>query len=161
MDAQKRYMKSDPKHVLSMSRATLGLPMSPAPAVRIEGVSAGVPPHRAEGVRDVRIEGESAGVPQRTAEGGILPEVVGVPLGAFTWSCREVERLFVASSRRRLLRARHRSWRASVNVCAIAYLPIWHWFRCIAWRCKCPSLSRLGQNSRKLVVFWHAGGSTR
>ncbi len=86
MDAQKPYMKSDPDKLLSVSRASMGLPVNPAPAVRIEGVSAGVPPHQAEGVPNVRIEGVSDGVPPHMADEGLLPEVVGVQVEAFMYS---------------------------------------------------------------------------
>ena len=93
-------MKSDPDHMLSVSRATMGLRTTSVPGVRtecesgevmapsgrIEGESAGVPPERAGVVPDVRIENESAGVPPHTADEGLLADVVGVPVGAFTWS---------------------------------------------------------------------------
>ena len=65
-DAQKRYMKSDPEHLLSVSRAIMGLPKGPAPYVRIECESAVVPP----------IHANDDGP----------PEVDGVPTGAFVWS---------------------------------------------------------------------------
>ena len=35
-EAQKRYMKSDPAHLLSVSRAAMSLPKGTAPEVRIE-----------------------------------------------------------------------------------------------------------------------------
>ncbi len=57
--AQKRYMKSDVTHLLSVSRATMRLPKDPAP--------------------DVRIECDSAINPPLHAEGDSPPEVVGVP----------------------------------------------------------------------------------
>ena len=93
-------MKSDPDHLLSVSRATMGLRTTSVPGVRtecesgeamalsgrIEDESAGVPPLRAGVVPDVRIEDESVGAPPYTADEGLLPDVVGVPVGAFTWS---------------------------------------------------------------------------
>jgi hypothetical protein len=64
--AQRRYMKSDTTRLLSVSRAAMGLSKTPAP--------------------DVRIEGESAGVPPAMAEDDLPPDVIGVPPGAFAWS---------------------------------------------------------------------------
>ena len=61
-----RYMKSDTPRLLSVSRAAMGLPKTPAP--------------------DVRIEDESAGVPLAMAKDDIPPDVIGVPPGAFAWS---------------------------------------------------------------------------
>jgi integrase len=65
-EAQKRYMKSDPAHLLSVSRAAMSLPRGPAP--------------------DVRIECDAASVPPQQADEDSPPEVVGVPEGAFVWS---------------------------------------------------------------------------
>ncbi len=59
-------MKSDTEHMLSVSRAAMGLPMTPAPTVQIEF--------------------KSEGAPLEMAEEGLPPDVVGVPDGAFTWS---------------------------------------------------------------------------
>ncbi len=64
LEAQKRYMKSDTEHLLSVSRAAMGLPKTPAPTVRIKF--------------------ESAGAPPEMAEEGLPPDVVGVPDKAFT-----------------------------------------------------------------------------
>ena len=64
--AQRRYMKSDTTRLLSVSRAVMGLSKTPAPDVRIECVSAGVPP--------------------ALAEDNLPLDVIGVPPGAFAWS---------------------------------------------------------------------------
>jgi integrase len=64
--AQRRYMKSDTTRLLSVSRAAMGSTKTPAP--------------------DVRIEDESAGVPPEVAEDDLPPVVIGVPPGAFAWS---------------------------------------------------------------------------
>jgi hypothetical protein len=61
--AQKRYMKSSPTHLLSVSRATMSLPRGPAP--------------------DGWIEYDSAINPPPLAEDYSPPDVVGVPEGAF------------------------------------------------------------------------------
>ena len=61
MDALKRYMKSDPEHLLSVLRATMGIPKGPA--------------------LDVRIKCESAVIPPLRADGDGAPEVDGMPLG--------------------------------------------------------------------------------
>jgi hypothetical protein len=63
--SQKRYMKSDTEHLLSVSRAAMG-PSTPAP--------------------DVRIGNESAGPTPEMAEVELVLDVVGVPAGAFSWS---------------------------------------------------------------------------
>ncbi len=63
---QRRYMKSDTTRLLSVSRAAMGVSKTPAP--------------------DVRIEGESAGVPPVMADDDLPPDIIGVPLGAFAWS---------------------------------------------------------------------------
>ncbi len=47
-EAQKRCMKSDPTHLLSVSRAAMCLPRGPAPDVRIECDAASVPPKQAD-----------------------------------------------------------------------------------------------------------------
>jgi integrase len=65
-DAQKRYMKSDTEHLLSVSRAAMRLPKGVAP--------------------DVRIEDDSAGCTPQQADDDSPPDVVGVPEGAFVWS---------------------------------------------------------------------------
>ncbi len=49
-------MKSDPEHLLSVSRATMGLPKGTAPDVRIECESAVISPLRADD--DVPREGD-------------------------------------------------------------------------------------------------------
>jgi hypothetical protein len=59
-----------------------------------------------------------------------------------------------------VLPARRLSWLASVHVCAFATYPILYWSGTLHGACKWPSLSWLG-HSRKQVVFWDAGGSTR
>ncbi len=59
-------MKSDTEHLLSVSRAAMSLPKTPAPTVRIEF--------------------EAAGAPSEMAEEWLPPDVVGVPDWAFTWS---------------------------------------------------------------------------
>ena len=59
-------MKSDPAHLLSVSRAAMSLPRGPAP--------------------DVRIECDTASVPPQQVDEDSPPEVVGVPEGAFVWS---------------------------------------------------------------------------
>ena len=66
MDAQKRYMKSDPKRLLAVSRAAMHLPTGMAP--------------------DVRTECESVVAPNLMAGDEAPPEVVGVPKGAFALS---------------------------------------------------------------------------
>jgi integrase len=66
VDAQKRYMKSDTEHLLSVSRAAMSLPKGTAP--------------------EVRIECDPASVPPQLADEDSPPEVVGVPEGAFVWS---------------------------------------------------------------------------
>jgi hypothetical protein len=65
-EAHKHYMKTDTPRLLSVSRAAMGTPMTPAP--------------------DVRIEFESASAPLEMAEDDQPPVVVGVPTGAFAWS---------------------------------------------------------------------------
>ncbi len=47
-EAQKRYMKTDTPRLLSVSRAAMGPPRTPAPDVRIECESGGTPPEMAE-----------------------------------------------------------------------------------------------------------------
>jgi len=59
-------MKTDTPRPLSVSRAAMGTPMTPAP--------------------DVRIEFESAGAPPEMVEDEKLSIVVGVPTGAFASS---------------------------------------------------------------------------
>ncbi len=66
LEAQKRYMKSDTENLLSVWRAAVGLPRTPALIVWIEF--------------------ESAGAPPEMAEEGLPPDVVGVPDGSFTLS---------------------------------------------------------------------------
>jgi hypothetical protein len=66
LEAQKRYMKSDPKRLLAVSRAAMHLPMGMAP--------------------DVRTECGSVVAPTLMAGDEEPPEVVGVPKGAFAWS---------------------------------------------------------------------------
>ncbi len=58
-------MKSETSRLLSVSRAAMGLPKTPAP--------------------DVRIEDESAGVPPEMAEDDLPPDAIGVPPRAFAW----------------------------------------------------------------------------
>ena len=65
-EAQKRYIKSDTKHLLSVSRATMSLPKGPAP--------------------DMRIECDSAIIPPLPAEDYSPPDVFGVHEGAFVWT---------------------------------------------------------------------------
>ncbi len=59
-------MKTDTPRLLSVSRAAMGPPKTPAP--------------------DVRIECESAGAPPEMAVDEQPPVVVGVPARAFAWS---------------------------------------------------------------------------
>jgi len=59
-------MKSDTPRLLSVARAAIGIPKTPAP--------------------DVRIEDESAGAPPELAEDDLPPDMIGVPPGAFAWS---------------------------------------------------------------------------
>ena len=66
MDAQKRYMKSDPKRLLAVSRAAMHLPTGLEP--------------------DVRIECGSAVAPALMAGDEEPPVVVGVSKGAFALS---------------------------------------------------------------------------
>ena len=66
LDAQKRYMKSDPSRLLAVSRAAMHLPTGLEP--------------------DVRIECGSAVAPALMAGDEEPPVVVGVPKGAFAWS---------------------------------------------------------------------------
>ena len=66
LDAQKCYMKSDPKRLLAVSRAAMHLPTGLEP--------------------DVRIECGSAVAPALMAGDEEPPVVVGVPKGAFAWS---------------------------------------------------------------------------
>ncbi len=79
MDAQKRYMKTHPTRLLSVSRAAMGLLRYPAPGAGI-GVSGSNPPGAGEGI------GESGSNPPGAVEEDILPDVVGVPEGAFVWT---------------------------------------------------------------------------
>ncbi len=79
-------MKSDPAHMLSVSRAAMGGPIRPAPSVWMEGEPAEVPPRPAERILEVRIECGSAGVPPLEADEGLLAYVVGIRVGAFRWS---------------------------------------------------------------------------
>ena len=79
MDAQKRYMKTHPTRLLSVSRAAMGLLRYPAPGAGI-GVSGSNPPGAVEG-----IGGSGSNPPGAVAE-DILPDVVGVPEGAFVWT---------------------------------------------------------------------------
>jgi hypothetical protein len=65
-EAQKRYMKTDTPRLMSVSRAAMGPPETPAP--------------------DVRIKFESAGAPPEMAEDKQPRVVVGLPTGAFAWS---------------------------------------------------------------------------
>ena len=65
-EAQKCYMKSDPTHLLSVSRAPMSLPKGPAPDVRLECDSATNPPLQADDVSS--------------------HDVVGVLEGAFVWA---------------------------------------------------------------------------
>jgi len=69
-------MKSDPTHLLSVSRATMG-PQ--------EGMAV-----------DVRIKCESAVIPPLMADDDVSPVVDEVPSEAFIWSWREDELLFGA-----------------------------------------------------------------
>ena len=66
LEAYTRYVKSDTEHFLSVSRAAMGLPKTPAPVVRSEDESAGASPEMVE-------EGKPLGV-------------VGVPYETFSWS---------------------------------------------------------------------------
>ena len=66
LDAQKRYMKSDPSRLLAVSHAAMHLPTGLAP--------------------DVRTECGSVVAPTLMAGDEEPPEVVGVPKGAFAWS---------------------------------------------------------------------------
>ena len=59
-------MKSDTPRFLSMSRAAICLPKTPA--------------------RVMWIDDESAGVSSAMAEDDLPPDVIGVPPGAFAWS---------------------------------------------------------------------------
>jgi integrase len=66
-EAQKRYMKSDKKHLLSVSQAAMSLPKGTEPDMRIEDDPASSPPQQAD-------------------DDDSPPEVVGVPEGVFVWS---------------------------------------------------------------------------
>ena len=79
MDAQKRYMKTHPTRLLSVSRAAMGLLSYPAPGAGI-GVSGSNPPGAGEGI------GGSGSNPPVAVEEDVLPDVVGVPKGAFVWT---------------------------------------------------------------------------
>ncbi len=59
-------MKSDTKHLLSVSQAAMRLPKGSAP--------------------DVQIEDDSASCPPQQADDDSPPEAVGVPEMAFVWS---------------------------------------------------------------------------
>jgi len=65
VEAQKRYMKTKPSRLLSETWAAMGLLRYPAPDERIK---------------------ESVGNPPGAGEEGLLPDVVGVPNGAFVWN---------------------------------------------------------------------------
>jgi hypothetical protein len=78
-DAQKRYMKTNPTRLLSVSRAAMGLLRYPAPEEGIGG-SGSIPPGAVEGI------GGSGSVPPGAVEEILLPDVVGVPEGAFVWT---------------------------------------------------------------------------
>ncbi len=65
MDAQKCFMKILPTRLLSVSRAAMGLLRYPAPD---EGI------------------GGSGSNPPGAGEDILLPDVVGVPGGAFVWT---------------------------------------------------------------------------
>ncbi len=65
MDAQKRCMKTHPTRLLSVSRAVMGLLEYPAQDKGIGG-SGSNPPGAGEDI--------------------LLPDVVGVPNGAFVWT---------------------------------------------------------------------------
>ncbi len=64
--AQKRYIKSSTKKLISVSQAAMGTSMTPAP--------------------DVRIEVESADAPPEMAENEQPPVVIGIPTEPFAWS---------------------------------------------------------------------------
>ena len=87
MAAQKMYMKSDTKSLLTVSRAAMRLPEAHTVAGRAEGEPAGAPPGAGtEDEEDVRTAAEPAGAPLVVAEDNLPPEVVGVPQGAFQWT---------------------------------------------------------------------------
>ncbi len=65
-ESQKRYKKADTTRLLSVSRAAMGTPNTPA--------------------LDVRVECESVGAPPVVAEDDQPPDDVGVPPGAFALS---------------------------------------------------------------------------
>jgi hypothetical protein len=76
MDAQKRYIKTHRTRILSVSRATIGLLRYPASDRGIGG-SGSNPPGAGEGIE------KSGSNPPEAGEEVILPDVVGVPDGAF------------------------------------------------------------------------------
>jgi hypothetical protein len=78
MDAQKRYMKTHRTRLLSVSRAAMGLLRYPTPDEGIGG-SGSNPPGTSEGI------GGSGSNPPGAGEEVLLPDVVGVPDGAFVW----------------------------------------------------------------------------
>ena len=92
MDAQKRYMKSDTTRLLSVSRAAMGLRTTSVPEVRTECEFGDVMPSveamslRTTSVPEVRTECEFGDVAPLVADDEVLPDVVGVPNGAFAWS---------------------------------------------------------------------------
>ena len=79
MDAQKRYMKTHPIRLLSVSRAAMGFLRYPAPGAGI-GVSGSYPPAAGEGIRG------SGSNPPGAGEEVILPDDVGVSKEAFVWT---------------------------------------------------------------------------
>ena len=72
-------MKTNPTRLLSVSRAAMGLLRYPAPEEGIGG-SGSIPPGAVEGI------GGSGSVPPGAVEEILLPDVVGVPEGAFVWT---------------------------------------------------------------------------
>ena len=80
-------MKSHKEHLLSVSRAAMGLSKVPGIAGRAEREPADVPPDAGiKDEEDVRTVAEPVGAPLVNAEDDPAPEVVGVPKEAFQWS---------------------------------------------------------------------------
>ncbi len=87
MAAHKMYMKSDKDSLLAVSRAAMRLSEAPRRAGRADLEPAGAPPGVGiQDEEDARTTAEPAGAPLVNAEDDLLPEVVGVPQGAFQWT---------------------------------------------------------------------------
>ncbi len=87
MAAQKMYMKSDKETLLAVSRAAMRLLEVPRIAGRADDEPAVAPQGaRTQDEEDVQTAAEPVGAPLVDVEDDLLPEVVGVPQGAFQWT---------------------------------------------------------------------------